>query len=208
MNKNIVTAEMQDRQSRYDDVWRRAEPYMRARKNDIHIPISYSFAERLLEVYPDADDDIVLLAILLHDIGWFAIDEAEIMANAFNKRDMMTSDTRILHEIEGVRLAKGVLSDTGWSTPIARAVCEIIDGHDTRPEAKSLNDRLVRDADKLWRYTPTGVALAHEWHGFTPAAYGDWLTEHLDDFETEEALRLAKHELAKTHDLLKLNILC
>ena len=62
--------------SRYDAVWREAEPYMRARKNDVHIPLSYDFARRLLGVYPEADEDIVSLAIILHDIGWWSIDMA------------------------------------------------------------------------------------------------------------------------------------
>ena len=31
------------------DVWAAARPYMRARKNDVHIPLSYRYAERLLE---------------------------------------------------------------------------------------------------------------------------------------------------------------
>ena len=35
--------------SRYDAVWREAEPYMRARKNDVHIPLSFGWALRLLE---------------------------------------------------------------------------------------------------------------------------------------------------------------
>jgi len=39
-------------------------------------------------------------------------------------------------------------------------VVAIIDGHDTRPEARSLEDMLVRDADKLWRFTPAGVGIA------------------------------------------------
>jgi hypothetical protein len=54
----------------YDEVWRACEPYMRARKNDIHIPLSFAFARRLLEAHPEADRDIVLLSLLLHDIGW------------------------------------------------------------------------------------------------------------------------------------------
>ena len=57
---------------RYDEVWRASETYMRARKNDIHIPLSYAFARELLKRYPEADEDIVSLAIILHDIGWYA----------------------------------------------------------------------------------------------------------------------------------------
>ena len=50
--------------SRYDAVWRRAEPYMRARKNDVHVPLSFDWAQRLLDAHPEADRDIVSLAIL------------------------------------------------------------------------------------------------------------------------------------------------
>ena len=46
---------------RYDEVWRASEPYMRARKNDVHIPLSFAFARKLLEAHTDADQDIVLL---------------------------------------------------------------------------------------------------------------------------------------------------
>ena len=50
-----------------DALWSAAAPYLRARKNDVHIPLSYGFAETLLESFPDADPEVVLPAILLHD---------------------------------------------------------------------------------------------------------------------------------------------
>ena len=48
-----------DPNKRYDTVWQKAEPYMRARKNDVHIPLSFAWAQRLLEAHPEADKDIV-----------------------------------------------------------------------------------------------------------------------------------------------------
>ena len=117
---------------RYDAVWREAEPYMRARKNDVHIPLSFAFAQALLKLHPDADEDIVSLAILLHDIGWWSIDMTDIIEKGFGP-NMMQSDVRFLHEKEGVRLSREVLANTGWPEPVIAAVGEIIDGHDTRP---------------------------------------------------------------------------
>ena len=38
----------------------------------------------------------------------------------------------------------------------------IIDGHDTRDHALSLEDSLVKDADKLWRYTRFGLDTVRE----------------------------------------------
>ena len=56
---------------------------------------------------------------------------------------------------------------------------EIIDGHDTRAEPRSLNDRLVRDADKLWRFTVTGIAVACDWFKMTPHQYADRLEKQV-----------------------------
>ena len=111
--------------SRYDPVWRAAEPYMRARKNDVHIPLSFDWAVRLLEHFPQADRDVCLLAILLHDIGWWAIDMETILAEGFRGANILQSDVRYRHEAEGVRLAVPVLRDTGWSEAVIAQVCEI-----------------------------------------------------------------------------------
>ena len=43
-------------------------------------------------------------------------------------------------------------------------VCEIIDGHDTVKEAKSINDAVVKDADKGWRSTPHGMRTIAGWY--------------------------------------------
>ncbi len=50
----------------YDEVYRKAEPYLDTRRNDVHVSLSYDFARRLLAHYPNADEKIVLPAILLH----------------------------------------------------------------------------------------------------------------------------------------------
>ena len=89
--------------SRYDPVWRAAEPYMRARKNDVHIPLSFDWCVRLLDHFPEADRDVCLLAILLHDIGWWAIDLETIIAEGFRSENILQSDVRYRHEAEGVR---------------------------------------------------------------------------------------------------------
>ena len=104
--------------SRYDAVWRAAERYMRARKNDVHIPLSFAWAQKLLAEYPEADRDVCSLAILLHDIGWYAIDMEDIIEKGFSGPNMLQSDVRYLHEAEGVRMATEVLEDTGWEAAV------------------------------------------------------------------------------------------
>ena len=191
---------------RYDAVWREAEPYMRARKNDIHIPLSFAFARRLLAIYPDADEDIVSLAILLHDIGWWTIDMTDIIEKGFGP-NMMQSEVRFLHEREGVRLSREVLTKTGWPEQVSAAVGEIMDGDDTRPQPRSLNDRLVRDSDKLWRFTVTGVAVACDWFKLTPHQYADRLTKQFTLLETPAGRDMAEAELAATRETLMLHLI-
>jgi hypothetical protein len=191
---------------RYDAVWQKAEPYMRARKNDVHVPLSFAWAQRLLEAHPEADRDVVSLAILLHDIGWYSIDMKDIIEKGFGP-NMMQSDVRFLHETEGVRLSRPVLEQTGWSEDVIRAVAEIIDGHDTRPEAHHLNDRLVRDADKLWRFSVPGVSVACDWFKMTPRQYADRLVPQIEILETETGRSWAAEELQKTRAALMLHLI-
>ena len=193
--------------SPYDPVWRAAEPYMRARKNDVHIPLSFAWAQRLLEHYPEADRDVCSLAILLHDIGWYSIDMDLIISEGFRGDNFLQSDVRYLHETEGVRLGTEVLKETGWSDDVIAAVCEIIDGHDTRPDPHHLNDRVVRDADKLWRYSVTGVSVVCDWMDMTPGQYADRLVGQVHKLETEQGLAMAKAELEITRTALMLNVL-
>ena len=193
--------------SRYDPVWRAAEPYMRARKNDVHIPLSFNWAQRLLEHYPEADRDICSLAILLHDIGWYSIDMDDIISKGFRGDNFLQSDVRYLHETEGVRLGTEVLRKTGWDERTIASVCEIIDGHDTRPDPHHLNDRVVRDADKLWRYSITGVSVVCDWMGMTPREYADRLVDQVHKLETDHGLAMAKSELETTRTALMLHVI-
>jgi hypothetical protein len=193
--------------ARFDPVWRACEPYMRARKNDVHIPLSFAWAQTLLDAYPEADRDICSLAILLHDIGWYSIDHNDIIEKGFSGPDMLTSDVRFLHEAESVRLGTEAMRATGWSEDVIAAVNEIVDGHDTRAQPRDLNDRIVRDADKLWRFSVTGVAVACDWFHTTPRGYADRLEVQKDQLETEVGRRLAAETLAETRRALMLSVI-
>lgn len=188
-------------------VWRAAALYMRARKNDIHVPISYAYACRLTAAHPEADALVVSLAIILHDIGWYSIDENRILSEAFGP-DMMKSDVRILHEKEGVALAAPLLRDLDYPPAVIEEVCEIIDGHDTRPDPISLNDSLVKDADKLWRFTPAGVAVACDWFHKTPTDYMARLeTQVLPTLFRDVSRSWARDDLAASRALLQADLI-
>ncbi len=193
---------------KYAELFRAAGPYMRVRKNDIHIPVSYLYALRLLDLYPDADRDIVIAAIILHDIGWYAIDSADLLTKAFDGPDFLTSDIRYLHETEGVKLARPLLADLGYDKQFIEKVCTIIDGHDTRKFALCLEDELVRDADKLWRFHPVGVAIACDWFKQTPIQYAERLIlDVIPQLHMAGSMKMAERDINESQEMFLIGIL-
>jgi putative nucleotidyltransferase with HDIG domain len=191
----------------YENVWRASLPYMRSRKNDVHIPLSFRAAEQLLEDHPQANRDVVLLGILLHDLGWAVVDQHEMFEQGFGP-NMMESDVRIQHEKEGARIATEILRQLEYDPEIIEHVVKIIDGHDTRKTALSLEDQLVKDADKLWRFTVTGIAIACEWFKMTPAQYANRLEREIEgQLFTPTAVKMAQASLQDARDVLKLPVL-
>ncbi len=140
---------------KYEDIFEKAAPYLDTRKNDVHTRIAYELARRLLAYYPDADEEIVLPAIILHDVGWKMVPEDKQL-EAFGP-NMKDKESRRVHEVEGARIAKEILESLNFDPVKIQKILKIIDGHDSRKEAISLNDKLVKDADKLWRFSPVGM---------------------------------------------------
>lgn len=190
-----------------DPLWKSVEPEMRARSNDIHIPMSFAYAERLCEAFPEADALVVRVAILLHDTGWGRVDESRILSEGFSG-DWRKAEIRFEHERQGCIIAREVLPPLGYDEEFIARVTEIIDGHDTRPESKSIEDSLVRDADRLWRFTPTGIAIASSWFGLTPSDYTARLADEIiPELLTTAGNQLAEADLARSCALLKVGVL-
>lgn len=190
-----------------DPLWRAVEPEARARRNDIHLPISLAFAERLCDAHPEADRLLVRVAVLLHDTGWARVDETRIVSEGFGP-DWRRSGIRFEHERQGCLVAGEVLPPLGYDAALIEAVCAIIDGHDTRMVAYSIEDALVRDADRLWRFTPTGIAVSSTWFSMTPAQYTDRLeADVLPELLTAAGVQMARAELDSSRALLKTAVL-
>ena len=180
----------------YDEIYRKAEPYLDTRRNDVHVSLSYDFARRLLAHYPNADKEIVLPAIVLHDVGWKMVPE-EKQLSAFGPK-AKDKKTQRIHETEGVKIAEEILTLLNYDNDKILEILSIIDGHDTRQEALSLNDQLVKDADKLWRFTPAGVDIDHTRFGIPRDRYMEWLETVMDDWLfTPEAKEMALAALAE-----------
>lgn len=144
-------------------IWGRAAPYLKVRDNDAHTLYAFGLAVALLEAHPEADAAVVLPAIMLHDIGWSQVPPAEVLqaiAPGGGRPDLV-----LLHEKEGARLAAGILADAGYDAGKVPAILGIIDGHDSRREAISVEDAIVKDADKTWRLSPHGIDTVMDWFG-------------------------------------------
>ncbi|MCH1865506.1 HD domain-containing protein [Nocardioides sp. CFH 31398] len=151
-------------------VWDLALPHLRHRDNDVHTLYSYAIARELCALHPEADADVVLPGIILHDSGWSEVPIDRVMAAlepGVWSASQESFETVRLHEIAGERIAREVL--TGLHVPEDRVetICTIIEGHDTRREALSLEDALLKDADRLWRVTPRATDVVMDWFGLT-----------------------------------------
>ncbi|MEV0693961.1 HD domain-containing protein [Streptomyces sp. NPDC050388] len=184
-------------------IWKAVVPETRTRGNDIHLPISLAYAERLCDSFPHADRLLVRVAIQLHDTGWGRVDEERILSEGFSG-DWRRAEIRFEHERQGCAIAREVLPPLGYEDAFVQQVCDIIDGHDTRKEAYSLEDALVRDADRLWRFDHAGIALASGWFRMDPAVYSDRLeTEIVPELLTAPAVAMATATLNRSRALLK-----
>jgi len=184
-----------------DTIYEKAKAYLNTRYNDIHVELSYDFTKKLLKHYPQADEDIVLPAILLHDVGWKMVPEDE-QVGAFGPK-VKNHEAQRSHEVEGVKIAGQILSELKYPEDKIHEILSIIDGHDTRLEALSLNDKIVKDADKLWRMTTTCVNIDCARFGIELFSQLHYLEDRLKDwFFTSAARKMASEALARTRSEL------
>ena len=179
----------------YRKIWELAQPYLNTRQNDTHTEISLRFACRLLE-QEEGDEEVVIPAIILHDVGWKQVPE-NVQLKAFGPKATMPEWNRV-HEVEGARIAKEILQKVKYDQEKTEAILEIIEGHDSRKEPLSLNDKLVKDADKLWRYTKNGIEINRKRYEFSFDQYMHRLRSNLDPwFLTDSGREMAIEEMDK-----------
>ena len=176
--------------------WQAALPYLDVRSNDAHTLISYRLARALLRRRPEVDEATVLTAILFHDVGWKAIPLDKLIASV--GPNPLYPELQRVHEVEGVAIARPHLERLAIPGVEIDRVIAIIDGHDTRKAAISEEDALVKDADKLWRFTCHGLTTISGWFALpardTVAMLEDFV---LPQFLTSEGRTMAEALLAE-----------
>ena len=153
-------------------LWAEAKPFLDVRNNDEHTLVAYGVAKALLAQLPEAEEDVVLPAILLHDVGWKRIPPDLLLAAI--GRNPTRKDLVFEHERHSVVIARDILTRHGVGR--VEEILAIIDGHDTTHEARSLNDAVMKDADKGWRTTPHGMRVIRGWYDWSLTDYIDMVT--------------------------------
>ncbi len=164
------------------------------RHNDIHIPVSTQFALLMIEE-EGADRDIVLPALMLHDLGWSEVPE-ELFATAYGP---YSSDAELnrRHELASARLATEILERRGYPPTRVREIVRIIESHDSSRDASTLEEAVVKDADKFWRLCQLGFRINSDDFGGIPdqEVYDFIAVRARRWFLTPSGLRMALAEL-------------
>lgn len=155
-------------------LWHDARAFLDVRNNDEHTLVAYGVAKMLLKELPEARESVVLPAILLHDVGWKKVPQ-DLLLDAIGRNPKRPDLVRD-HELYGVEIARDILERHRPEGVDIEAVLAIIDGHDTTRHAKSLEDAVVKDADKGWRTTPHGMGIIRGWYDWSLTEYIDMVT--------------------------------
>ncbi len=177
---------------RYRKIYELAKPFLDTRENETHIRVCYTFARRLLEA-EGGDERVVLPAVILHDVGWKCVPE-ELQLKAFGpgKKD---KDMNRIHEVEGAKIARRILEQVKYDPVLTDEIVEIIIGHDSRRDPLSHNDSIVKDSDKLWRFSEQALQIDPPRFGIDPKVHNAWLKEQIDRwFITRTAGIMARQE--------------
>jgi hypothetical protein len=173
-------------------IYQIAKPFLLTRFNTLHTRISYHFAITLLETI-DGNPIVVIPAILLHDIGWSAIPETQLL-DAFGP-EIKKPELWRLHETEGARLAGEILRNLKFPEEQVLEIQNIISGHDSRSAPINISDGIVKDADKLWRYTHEGFTIDYQRYKKSKLEHLIWLVDCMPNwFINRTAMILAHNE--------------
>ena len=181
--------------STYQKMFERAKRFLRTRKNLIHTKIALQYAVKLLKEVK-GDEEVVIPAILLHDVGWKAVPK-HLQLDAFGPNRSNFQAAR-LHEAEGAKTARKILEEFRYPIEKVNEICRIIRGHDSRKRSISRSDRIVKDADKLFRYSRRGVAIDLERFHMPRGDYLRYLENRVEKwFFLSVSRQLASQELAR-----------
>ncbi len=179
----------------YQEIFELAAPYLAVRENRVHTEICFDYAVKLLKFY-GGREEVVLPAILLHDVGWSALPEEKINM-AFGPGNPDKELNRI-HEVEGAKIAASILCRISFEQKDRLEICRIIETHDSGNNPSNLEEKLVKDADKLFRFNPRGFDIDNRRFKMQPQKYWEYLRDNKEQWlYTDYAKVMATEGLEK-----------
>lgn len=182
------------------EIWDKAFPYQDKREDVGHAEHVLYFAFKLLE-YIQAERAIVIPAAILHDTGWGdlipkVLPKYEPFSEGFRKNEQRYRD---LHQKAGVEISQRILEEVGYPEKYKSTIVEIVAQHDTRVGFFCPEDGVVRDADKLWRFTLRQTQM--DYYAKKPEQFQDDRLQELKKpgfFYSEISRHIAGVELEQT----------
>jgi hypothetical protein len=135
-------------------------------------------------------------AVILHDVGWSQLAPEQIRI-AFGVRAGGGEAERLnrIHELEGAAIARRILESLTYHPPWIGTIALLIERHDSGDQADCLEEKILKDADKLWRFSPVGFLQERERQGLESHELYHYLESLLACFFSPTALFLAEGEL-------------
>jgi HD superfamily phosphodiesterase len=185
----------------HQEIFEKAKPFLHTRKNLIHTKIALRYALKLLKS-EKGDEEVVIPAVLLHDVGWNAIPE-HLHLTAFGPNPSNPKLAKV-HEVEGAKIAKAILEKLNYPHANVKEICQIIQGHDSRKRPLSWNDRIVKDADKLTRYSRKGMAIDSDRFRIPRTIHINFLEEQIEKWLfLPTSRKLAREEIDRRRKEMK-----
>lgn len=178
-------------------IWDIALPFQDKRQ-DIGHGESVAYSALQLLNYSSANREIIVPAAILHDTGWSQVSERDrIESSAERLSPEENRRVRLQHEEEGVKLAINWLNQLNYDSELITPILKIIGRHDTGKEISSVEEGLVKDADKLYRFLVKSIQVNIERDGFSLDKIKERSTKWIKDpefFYSPEAREIAKIE--------------
>ncbi|OGJ19950.1 hypothetical protein A3K73_03245 [Candidatus Pacearchaeota archaeon RBG_13_36_9] len=193
-------------EEKFNKIWKKAEEMQDLRDDKGHAKTVLEFAEKLAEIFR-ADKKIVIPAAIFHDTGYFGMDKnslKELMAGKLSEEEAKILKEE--HMKEGAKLAEEILKELEYNPQLIGTIVKIIRYHDSESECSSIEEKIVRDADKLWRFSKIGFDLDVKRRNWPAEKWYLYLKGNLDKpgyFQTKEAREIAQNELEKRRKEIK-----
>ncbi len=122
---------------------------------EVHLLPAVKSAEEILALYPEADKDIVMPAIWLHDIAKITQKDREGF-----------EDIHSVHHIEGAKMAAEILTDCKADPKSLEKITNCILRHRNSGnyKAETLEEKVVAAADTLSHFRSVFYLIHHKFH--------------------------------------------